>query len=138
MTEFTENDAYDLLRAIGSKEHTNFSGLGIIFYRELRELVFADLGQDRFCLPKVPIDGLNTVSALLSDLATANSPWHDGFHLFNVGGKCLTHISQFIIPPQAELKNIVENARPFGARSMTAFLVSGLPEVALVLSLIHI
>jgi hypothetical protein len=115
--------ALTLLKLIKSLRKEQFTGLGIVFYNELKFLPIAALGSTATPRPHLPVSQIDTIARTLIDLSDLQSPWHDGFHLINGNSQALTHISQFLAPPLDYL--LYDNSpRPSGARLMSAMLSS--------------
>jgi hypothetical protein len=124
--------ALDLLIHVDRLKTARFAGLGVIFYRAPMLLPVIPLGS-RASLPyDLPVRGLAEIGAVLSALADAGSPLHDGFHLVDVESKQLTHVAQFVAPPLPSPTERFSGSWPSGARQMTALLVSRLKSVATV------
>lgn len=125
--------AFKLLKRIAEGRPADFCGLGVVFYRHLEALPRLALGDQDHLMPALPVCGLGAIASSLAGISSASSPWHDGFHLVNLSGPALTHVSQYLAPPIA-LRGAADAglSRPTGARHMTALLVSQLDGVACV------
>lgn len=127
--------AIHLLRHVGSKLSSDFSGLGIVFYDSLRALPHLQLevvGDERFDLPVL---GLEPICEVLARTARQSSAWHDGFHFVCRGTMTLTHLCQFIAPPLPGGGDAAPRAS--GARHMTALLASKVAGIAAIGLLTH-
>lgn len=124
--------AIELMKAIRRERTEAFSGLGVVFYVSPANLPIAALGRDFSTRPKLPVSDMQEIVHVLSTVADRNSPWHDGFHLVDMTRSALTHLSQFVSPPLDGVNHIPADARPTGARQMTAQLTSQLPGVGCV------
>lgn len=124
----------DLLLRVRSQRTACFSGLGVVFYRNLTALPHVALGVQSTPHPPLPVYGSTAISEVLAGIADLNSPWHDGFHLVDARIAALTHLSQFL-SPDLQYAGDIPSARPFGARQMAALLASranGIVEVGLI------
>lgn len=106
-----------------------FVGLGVIVYRQLLGLPVIPLGSQANAYPRLPAQGIDTIAAILAEIADRSSPWHDGFHLMDSDTFALTHISQFFSPPLPASGNIAGVAEHMGARQMAALLGSYMANV---------
>lgn len=129
--------AKELLLFIAANRTPLFSGVGVVFYKRLGSLPHVSLGTPKLASPQLPISGTAGIASTLVSISDATSPWHDGFHLIDTETWSLTHISQFLSPVLPENDSEIGDYRPNGARHMTAFLVSNLPEIACVGLLTH-
>lgn len=117
-----------LLRAARVGAGANFTGLGVVFYKDLVRLPHLSLEAPAW-IAVVPV-GDAAVTMELSRLSTVHSPWHDGFHFVRVSDMCLTHVAQFVSPPLNPVGSFVPSER--GARHMAAALVSMLEGIVCV------
>lgn len=120
---------FELLANIRQRMSDSFMGVGVILYDAPMCLPVASLGNQLLFQPRLPVKGLERVANTLAEISTADSPWHDGFHLVDVNGLCLTHVSQFLAPP-LEFLNLTSSIKaPIGARQMAALAGSRIPSV---------
>lgn len=124
MSSFSFCDS--VLTDIRDRRSPKFSGIGIVFYRNLSALPRLDLGDISSTRPALPVFGAAKIGDVLARIGDADSPWHDGFHLIDVVREALTHISQFLSPDVGPQILIDETQRPFGARQMASLLASRL------------
>lgn len=115
-------------------------GLGEVLvnvYRSIPESEFCGVGllvcSDPSALPRLPLTGArcpqpgtDVVAAICG--ASMRCYAHDGFHILSPDWT-LTHTNQYIAPPVAPECRPVVRRPGFGARHMSASLVSRLPEV---------
>lgn len=111
-----------------------FSGIGLIAYRSPLELPVKALVPNVEKLVDLP-ESLEAGISLLGELADGSRPFHDGFHLVEVGSMALTHICQYIAPPIPVDLPHWQLVHPVGARYMTALLASLMPCVELAAAL---
>jgi hypothetical protein len=116
----------EVMLEVKRRRSAAFAGLGVVFYVPPLNLPIASLGSPRNAKPALPIVGARNAAAALADVCDKSSPWHDGFHLIDVQSVALTHIAQFIAPALDPVLEIAADARPKGARQMTALLTSRL------------
>lgn len=103
--------------------HSDFSGVGIIFYNDIINLKMISLGGESKYPFDLPICDYKKVLDSLATISQFSSEWHDGFHLYDLGSNCLTHISQYISPDVDLFIN--NNAlKPLGARKMSGIIAS--------------
>jgi hypothetical protein len=114
----------DLLSQISRHRPPKFSGLGVIFYRRPIRLPIHALGSQGSFRPLLPIQGAAEIAKVLRSVSSADSPWHDGFHLVDARSLTLTHVSQFISPSKSSLTNSQIGKTPIGARQLAAIAVS--------------
>jgi hypothetical protein len=112
-----------LLDQVNLWKTDSFTGVGVVFYSELKELPSAALGNDATPKPWLPVSGADAIARTLADVSNSASPWHDGFHMIDIRSQTLTHLSQFLAPPLHSLEHLPK-ARPSGARQMTALISS--------------
>jgi len=116
----TRLDFRNLLYEIWLKSDTDFSGVGII------------VCDKPIYLPIINLRGVSpntsgTTAEVLSCLSSANSLFHDGFHVLNEVGM-ITHIAQYFSPPIA-LDVHLDRSRPIGGRFVASIFGSTIPEV---------
>lgn len=105
-----------------------FSGLGLVFYRQPMVLPVIGLSTMEMDVPD-SVDARD-VGEFLLRVSNLNSLNHDGFHLIDSATMRITHLSQFFSPPvNVEQVDIAEDSRPIGARYMAALLGSLIPSV---------
>ncbi|MGE4069827.1 MAG: hypothetical protein AB7E72_01475 [Lysobacterales bacterium] len=124
----------EILQLVHVRKTDNFSGLGLVFYRQLSALPHAALGPHSSSRPQLPVCGAEAIAEVLAEIADQNSPWHDGFHLIDIQTESLTHLSQFL-SPDVRYSVDIGSERPNGARQMAALLASrtdGIVEVGLI------
>lgn len=109
------------LKSLHTKNNKDFMGTGIIFYTDLSNLPFISLNKNT---DEAILENENFIE-LIYRLSLKQSPYHDGFHFFNMNLMTLTHISQYLAPI-IEIKDTrtLDAIRPCGAREMTAYLAS--------------
>lgn len=129
--------AHQLLKKVSEKSSHTFSGLGVVFYRELDLLPRLSLGNPETPSPNLPIEGIEPIADTLATISDYKNPWHDGFHLIDVRSWRLTHVSQFLSPPLPADEREIGWPRPAGARNMTALLVSKIESIECVGLLTH-
>ncbi|MDO3659211.1 hypothetical protein [Acinetobacter genomosp. 15BJ] len=119
---FIENSLIEICQNAGN----DFSGLGIIYYKDLSHLPYISLHD-----ANLPFDLITeNLSKTLLTVSKYSSIYHDGFHFINIDTLHITHISQFISPPLESVTNIsIDQVIPCGAREMTAFLTSNIEGV---------
>lgn len=105
----------NLLLRIKDSKPENFSGLGIVFYKNLQSLPISPLRERRY-LDKMPITDVNLVYRYLVEVSTYSSIWHDGFHLISSDFH-LTHFCQYFSTPIIGSAPIEYN---YGSRHRTA------------------
>lgn len=132
-----QEQAKELLLFVAANRTPLFSGVGVVFYKCLRLLPHISLGSPKLACPQLPISGTERIASALVLISDASSPWHDGFHLVDAETWSLTHVSQFLSPVLPKSDSAIGDNRPNGARHMTAYLVSKLPEIACVGLLTH-
>jgi len=125
--------AFEILARVAARRPADFVGLGVVLYRQLDSIPMLPLGDQRCCDLPLPVSGAEAIATTLVNVSSASSPWHDGFHLVEVTGPALTHVSQYLAPPVGSNgTEVLGSQRPTGARHMTALLVSQLKGVACV------
>ncbi|CAL62329.1 Hypothetical protein HEAR2193 [Herminiimonas arsenicoxydans] len=129
MNSSISEQACELLRLVSTKRPNKFSGVGVVFYKELDLLPRVWLGNPETPLPHLPVFGLEKIAVTLAAIADYENPWHDGFHLVDGSSWALTHVSQFISPPLPDDERKIAEPRPTGARHMTALLASQIPSI---------
>jgi hypothetical protein len=112
-----------LLDQVSLLRPDSFTGVGVVFYSELKALPSAALGNSNTPKPCLPVSGADEIARTLADLSDSASPWHDGFHMVDIRSQTLTHLSQFLAPPLNSLSHLPKD-RPSGARQMTALISS--------------
>lgn len=112
-----------LLGQVNIWRPNSFTGVGVVFYSELRALPSAALGNSATPKPWLPVSGVDAIARTLAEVSDNASPWHDGFHMVDIQSQTLTHLSQFLAPPLNNLSHLPK-ARPRGARLMTALISS--------------
>jgi len=132
-----QEQAKELLLLVAANRTSQFSGVGVVFYKSLGLLPHISLGTPKLACLQLPISGTKGIASALVSVSDALSPWHDGFHLIDAKTWSLTHVSQFLSPVLPKNDSEIDDDRPNGARHMTAFLVSKLPEIASVGLLTH-
>lgn len=123
----TLNAARQLLAAIAAKRASDFTGIGVVFYVDLRSLPHLQLTNDLIAPEASRFDCVDLAS-LLASISTQSCLLHDGFHFVNAQDWKLTHLSQFISPPIP--RDASEKFQGTGARLMAAVLASVLPGIA--------
>lgn len=122
MNTFTwRNQVMELLSSISCNRYSDFSGTGIIFYKDLGSLPHLQLNAVNKDPNITAIDNNDIVSTLTS-VSTTCSPHHDGFHFIDMENWRLSHLSQYISPPIP--RNAEKQFGGTGARLMSAMLAS--------------
>lgn len=121
--------AHQILKSLSLNKSAGFSGIGIVFYQDLREVPHIELGHPTMDRPILPINQMTEIIFTLEGVAEISSPWHDGFHFIYSDPISLTHLSQFIAPSLKLHNSTPLHLRPSGARHMTAALTSNLVGV---------
>lgn len=101
-----------------------FSGLGLVFYSGEMRLPVVNLADQGAFKPALPVVGWRNMQAVLIEICSVASPWHDGFHLISVDPTSLTHVSQFVAPPLDLIEAAIRNEMPSGARLAATKAVS--------------
>ncbi|MBQ5174784.1 hypothetical protein [Acinetobacter pittii] len=116
-----ENLISESLLEICRSSTDDFTGTGIVYYKNLNNLPFISLHKDN-----LPEDFKFTqFNDLILEISKIISNFHDGFHFYNIENSELTHISQYISPLLTKNDSSkVQDILPCGAREMTAFLAS--------------
>lgn len=117
-TEFLRS----LLSGVCNKADNNFSGVGLILYRDFKELPVISMRLDNPYSDKV-----NLIDSLV-EISKIENTHHDGFHLVNLEGQ-LTHVSQYFSPPIVSSITI-PRTRLIGGRHIAALFGSCLKGVA--------
>ena len=123
---FKINPVVRLMQNVRRKASPSFAGLGLIIYRDFSGLPVLPLGNQANSHSSLPVLEMDDVEKILLEIAVADSPWHDGFHLMNAKDLVLTHISQYFSPPLKQLDGMPAH---MGARQMAALLGSRLVSV---------
>lgn len=109
------NDFIDLLLELSKHKNQNFSGAGIVLYKNINLLskYHCDLVNDSQISMPLKLGTHNLISYLL-EISSYQHPYHDGFHFIN-GNGVLTHVAQFFSPPVSKpMPNILgQGARTF-------------------------
>lgn len=113
-----------LLESISKNSGSSFTGLGIIFYRELNALPISALGDESLFQPELPIVGEDAIAQTLMKISQKESDWHDGFHLIEYPAFKLTHICQYVAPSLDLFSEPYPGALPVGARHKSAMAMS--------------
>jgi hypothetical protein len=106
-----------------AKRSPDFAGLGFVVYDDPIALPSVALGSC-FARPPLPVRGVQDIGLALARVSAHSSSWHDGFHFVECTSGSLTHVSQFLAPDLEILNGIDDLQIPFGARQLTALLVS--------------
>lgn len=114
----------NLLTEIDRKKDQDFTGLGIIVYKDLENLpvtpmkiIDADIA--------LPVSSYDQIVQILLKVSKLTNQLHDGFHLISYEGK-LTHLSQYFSTP------IIKGAQEefqYGSRHRTALYGSYMESV---------
>ena len=132
MDILTEEFVWSSLKSLHAKNNEDFMGTGIIFYTDLSNIPFISLNKNT---DEAILVNENFIE-LIYRLSLKQSPYHDGFHFFNINLMTLTHISQYLAPViEVNDNSALNSIRPCGAREMTAYLTSltkGVVSVGLV------
>jgi hypothetical protein len=111
----------DLLVAVRNKADREFSGIGIIVYKNSISLPIFPL---RLTSPQL---NENDIVGSLAKISSLDSEYHDGFHLISCQWK-ITHVAQYFSPPVVSTLN-VDRTRLFGGRYIAALFGSTLPDI---------
>lgn len=87
-----------ILRDVYEAANSQFTGVGLIMYKELNSLPVSELRQiapEGIALPYV---GKDNIVSIIKELNRPESNYHDGFHLISEEG-VLTHLCQYFSPP---------------------------------------
>lgn len=122
-------DIFSLLDSVRARRTSGFAGLGLIYYRSIRDLPILALGDTLFATPTMPIKSASAITNALVEVSDRSSNWHDGFHLIDARTGALTHLSQFISPPVDVPPSDLRSFKPSGAREMAAMLASKIEAV---------
>lgn len=122
-------DARELLAKISMRRSEDFTGVGVVFYRELSALPHLQLTSEAADPNPTRFEGVDIADALAS-ISTSSCALHDGFHFVDVTAWKLTHLSQFISPPIPAAA--ARTFRGTGARLMAASLTAVLPGICCV------
>ena len=112
-----------LLKDIYKGSTDDFSGIGLILYKDKAKIPTFPLSIENPNLPKE-----NLVEALIN-ISKLSSKFHDGFHLISSDFK-LTDISQYFSPPIVG-EVFVDRSKVFGGRYMAALFGSLIEGVEL-------
>lgn len=115
------NQVLSLLKSISKSHDSDFSGTGLIFYSDLSELPFLQLGNESI-KPNTAIFIDYEIDSAIRQISTPKDPLHDGFHFINIEAWKITHVSQFISPPIPH--DAAQRFRGTGSRLMSAYLAS--------------
>lgn len=121
---------FDILDQVRENSSPTFTGLGLIFYYSPLHLPIASLGDQSLFNPALPANDIDAIVKVLGGISNVDSPWHDGFHLVDIGARSLTHICQFLAPPLPLLGTPMHGAMPVGARYLAAIAGSRITSVA--------
>jgi len=122
LEHFIQNSLIEISQNAGN----DFSGLGIIYYKDLSHLPYIGLHGTNLPFDLIP----QNLSTTLLKVSKNSSIYHDGFHFVNINTLHITHISQFVSPSLESVKNMsINQVIPCGAREMTAFLTSNIEGV---------
>ena len=122
-------DIFSLLDSVRARRTSGFAGLGLIYYRSIRDLPILALGDTSLDTPTLPIGSASAIANALVEVSDRSSSWHDGFHLIDARSGALTHLSQFISPPLDVQLAGLRSFKPSGAREMAAMLASQIEAV---------
>jgi hypothetical protein len=121
-----------LLTSIRRLAGSDFTGIGLVFYRAPMRLPCRSLGDQALFEEPLPVAGGEArMAQVLAGISRRGSPWHDGFHLIDADSFQLTHVCQFASPPLALLPVPAAGQAPVGARWQSAVALSRLPGVRL-------
>lgn len=120
-----------LLRSINRLACSDFTGIGLVFYKLPMRLPCRALGDQSLFEAGLPVAGEERLAQVLAGISRRGSHWHDGFHLIDADTFRLTHVCQFASPPLALLPEPAAGQEPVGARWQSAVAMSQLPGVAL-------
>lgn len=122
MESSAQRFAVRVLRAASAQLPIDSTGLGVIFYATLDELLFLGLDVPPVADGSLPVFGESAIATTLAQVSRVGSGWHDGFHFVDVEREVLSHLAQFVSPPLPLLSATTPAAA--GARHMTAVLAS--------------
>lgn len=121
--------AAKLLSDVARQRPDDFTGLGVVFYEDLKALPFIGLHVLSDHQIDLPVTDLGEISTQLAAASSASSAWHDGFHFVDGRARTLTHLAQFLSPPIPMPTERADAPLATGARHMTAMLASQLPGI---------
>lgn len=110
-----------LLSYVRDRVQHDFSGIGLLIYRDLEAIPAFPLRHGFSPASRQP------VAEAILELASVGNPYHDGFHLLTENLE-LTHSCQYLAPPIDRTVN-VSPSQQIGARYMTALFASKLSSV---------
>lgn len=119
-----------MLSALVERRLKDFSGLGIVFYKNLMVLPSHSMGGILPVGVQLPISDFEKIVECLVDVSSYRSQWHDGFHLIDFDTQSLTHMCQFLSPSSELIFPPAKDAVPVGSRYFTAQAVSRLSSVS--------
>jgi len=119
----------EIFRSAWAIAPSDFSGMGLVLYRGRHTLPHLSLRNSEPAILEHAV-GPKHVAHVLSELASTNSPWHDGFHFIDEDEGRLTHVAQFISPPIPTQVALISSEG--GARHMSAALASLLCGISMV------
>lgn len=112
-----------LLFKIDDASDDDFSGTGIVVYREIDDIPIFPLHHSNLAGWSCDIE------STLIEISKISNPYHDGFHFVSSGFQ-LTHTSQYFSPPI--VKNVIlDRSKIVGGRYMAALFGSYLSNVLL-------
>jgi hypothetical protein len=120
-TSTWKSQVMDLLGSISCNRCSNFSGTGIIFYRDLVNLPYLQLSAADEKPNLTQADSFD-IASTLSSVSIMRSPYHDGFHFIDIEHWQISHLSQYISPPIPQGAD--KQLHGTGARLMSAMLAS--------------
>ncbi|WP_233989800.1 hypothetical protein [Pectobacterium brasiliense] len=115
------NQVLGLLKSISKGRESDFSGTGLIFYSDLSELPFIQMGNESIKTNSAIFNDCEIDSAI-RQISKTKDLLHDGFHFINIETWKITHVSQFISPPIPH--DAAQRFRGTGSRLMSAYLAS--------------
>lgn len=116
----------EILERIERGKGSNFTGIGIILYKDISTIPYSPL---RRTLPpdlRLPVENIGQIVDALISINQSDSQFHDGFHLMS-DVKKLTHICCYFSPPIAGNGEIEYE---FGGRYRAAYYGSYLSGVS--------
>ncbi|WP_417431675.1 hypothetical protein [Halpernia sp.] len=119
----------EIIDNILKSKSIDFTGLGLIIYRELKNLPLESINEN--CLLGEILIDVKSISNKLIEISTKDNICHDGFHLVNESFD-LTDLSYYFSTP---ISNVLKPSHMKGSRYRTAFYGSLLNDVLCTVSI---
>lgn len=119
-----------VLSSLVERRVSDFSGLGIVFYKNPMDFSSHSMGGILPIGVQLPISDFEKIVECLVDASSYRSDWHDGFHLIDFDAQSLTHMCQFLSPSPELIFPPAKGAVPVGSRYFTAQAVSRVSSVS--------